>query len=256
MIEVAALATVLLLFRVAAFVAFLPPFFGRNVPQTVKVGLAVGLTLLWIPQQVAIAAPELAWTIGPEPRWGALGYLVIRETLFGIGLAWLLGLALVPVRIGGSYVAQEMGLTLGAITSSTDQQASNVISEAFEALAILVLFTTNLHHTPLRLFDACLEWNPVGQFPKDSLPGSEWVVSHVSWIIQQGLVIVAPVAVLMLLATAAMLVTMRLVPQLNLFTFGMPARVGVGMLGLILFFPEVIASVHRVLKHATSHLFL
>lgn len=124
MIEVAALATVLLLFRVAAFVAFLPPFFGRNVPQTVKVGLAVGLTLLWIPQQVAIAAPELAWTVGPEPRWGALGYLVIRETLFGIGLAWLLGLALVPVRIGGSYVAQEMGLTLGAITSSTDQQAS------------------------------------------------------------------------------------------------------------------------------------
>lgn len=256
MIEVAALATVLLLFRVAAFVAFLPPFFGRNVPQTVKIGLAVGLTLLWVPQQIATAAPALAWTIGPDPRWGVLGYLVIRESLFGIALAWILGLALVPVRIGGSYVAQEMGLTLGAITSSTDQQASNVISEAFEALAILVLFTTNLHHAPLRLFDACLAWSPVGQLPRESLPTSDWVVGHVSWIIQQGLLIIAPVAILMLLATAAMLVTMRLVPQLNLFTFGMPARVGVGMLGLILFFPEIIASLHRVLRHATYHLFL
>ena len=39
-IEALIIASMLVLFRVAAFLAFLPPMAGRGLPNTVKIGLA------------------------------------------------------------------------------------------------------------------------------------------------------------------------------------------------------------------------
>ncbi len=76
------------------------------------------------------------WGFG-KPHWGP-------------GLAWLFSLCLVPVRIAGAWIAQEMGLTLGGLSSPMDQQPSNVIShDALEAFSIILFFVLDLHHIML-----------------------------------------------------------------------------------------------------------
>ena len=91
-IEPFILATLLILFRVSAFIAFLPPLNGQGIPSTVKIGLSVAITYLLAEQYAPIIAITLHLTDTGTGAWLRLGFLGIRETLLGVGLAWLFSL--------------------------------------------------------------------------------------------------------------------------------------------------------------------
>ena len=126
--EAIVLASLLIFFRVSAFIAFLPPLNGQGVPSTVKIGLSVAITFLLANRYASSLGVWLDLSGSGAGAWLKLAFLGIRETALGAGLAWLFSLCLVPVRIAGAWIAQEMGLTLGGLSSPMDQQPSNVIS--------------------------------------------------------------------------------------------------------------------------------
>lgn len=236
MITALAIALLLTLFRVAAFVAFMPLFSGQNVPNTVRIGLAVSLTAVW---GVKFApAFAVGFHLQSVDNWLLLGCLAMRETLFGAGLGWLLGMILVPIRVAGAYIVQEMGLTIASITSATEASSSNIVSQLFEVLAVLLLLSLNLHHGFLRLFDATLTAFPLGR--PWMLPDNDWFIGTIVNTTSLGLALAAPVGILMFITLVVTLAVMRQTPQFNLFTFGMPLRLLVGVGGLLLFLPDLI----------------
>lgn len=226
MIESLIIALVLVLFRVAAFVAFLPPVAGNNLPKSVKVGMAVALTMVWGPMHAPMIAGGLIAQGGIEIAWPMLAWLTVRETLFGIALAWLLGLVIVPVRIAGAYIGQETGLTIATLTSPTDQQNSNIFAQGLEALAIMMFFAMNVHHVMFRILHASfLRFPTVGEW---NLDGMDWIVGRVSNAGIAGLQIAAPVGIVLFAGLITLLMVMRAAPQFNLFTFGMAGPPGGG----------------------------
>lgn len=236
MITALAIAMLLVLLRVSAFVVFLPPLAGGNAPHAVKVGLAVCLTALWSMR----FAPAVAATLTPTvlDSWLLLGWLAVRETLFGAALGWMLGLILVPVRVAGAYVVEEMGLTMSSVTSATDPTQSNVVSQLFEIVAVLALFGLNVHHQFLRLLAATFEAFPLGRsWP---IPDRDWLIASIAGTTEYGLALVAPVGVILFATLLVTLFVMRQTPQFNLFTFGMPARLSMGLLALLWFLPGII----------------
>jgi len=248
MITALAVALLLVFLRVGGFVAFLPPFSGTNIPHTVKVGLVVALTALW----GAKIVPSLALSLNPEvtDNWMLLVWLGIRETLFGAALGWLLGLILVPVRVAGAYIVQEMGLTMSSVTSATDPSESNVLSQMLEVAAVLFFFGSNIHHEFLRLFNVSLETFPLGR--TWNLPSQEWIVGSILQTTTLGLGIAAPVGILLFACMIATLFIMRQTPQFNLLTFGGPVRLLVGLGGMIWLLPSLLAGMAHCLQTFTS----
>lgn len=243
MIQTLIIAVVLVLFRVAAFVAFLPPVSGSGLPRTVKIGMAVALTLIWGPLHAPMIAAGLIAQGGPDIAWPILAWLTVRETLFGVALAWLLGLVIVPVRIAGAYIGQETGLTMATLTSPTDHQNTNVIAQGLEAVAILMFFSLNLHHIMFRVLHASfMRFPTVGEWP---LNGMDWVVGRVSNVCIAGLQIATPVGIVLFAGLVTLLLVMRAAPQFNLFTFGIQVRLAVGLLALLLLLPDVLLAVTR-----------
>ncbi|WP_437187023.1 flagellar biosynthetic protein FliR [Planctomicrobium sp. SH668] len=242
------IAFLLVFFRVAGFVAFLPPFSGRHLPHTVKIGLATALTVMWSTKVV----PPLAFSLNPEisDNWFLLTWLAVRETLFGASLGWLLGLVLVPMRIAGAYIIQEMGLTMAAVTSATEPSESNVLSQVFEIIAILLLFGTNIHHEFLRLFDSTLELFPLGK--SWTLPSQEWIVGSILQTTNLGLGIAAPVGIVLFVSLVATMFMMRQSPQFNLFTFGGPIRLFIGLVAMLWFLPSMMSGMMHTLHSFTS----
>ena len=242
------IAALLVLMRVSAFVVFLPPFSGGMVPRTVKVGLAVCLSLIWGAQVV----PETALALQHQAtgNWLLLSWLAVRETLFGLSLGWLLGLVIVPMRVAGAYVVQEMGLTMGTVTSATEGSESNVVSQIFELAAVLFILGANLHHQFLRVFDVSLSAFPLGR-PWE-LPSSDWVIGSIARTSDLGLAIIAPLGVVLFATLVGMLFIMRQTPQFNLFTFGMPLRLLVGLIGLLWLLPAIFSGMVRNLQHFTA----
>ena len=232
-----AVALLLVFLRVAAFVVFLPPFSGRSLPHSVKVGLAVCLTAVWGSKVVPLVALEIDPVLSGS--WVLVGWLAIRETLFGASLGWLLGMILMPIRIAGAYIVQEMGLTMGAIASPGEGMDGSVLSQLFEVAAVLYLFGTNLHHDFLRLFDITFELFPPAQ--TWSLPSQTWVIGTIAHTTNQGLAIAAPVGIVLFAGLVTTLIVMRQAPNFNLFSFGMPFRLILGMGAVLWFLPSVVA---------------
>ena len=247
MIEALIIACILIMFRVAAFITFMPPLNGQGMPNTVKIGLSAAITLLLVTFHAYDGAVQIYHASTGQGYWLYLFLLALKETAFGAGMAWLLGLALVPLRVAGAWVAQEMGLTLGGIFSPMDAQPSNPISQALEALGVLMFFVLNLHHVMFLALGNSFTLRPLGS--AWVAPGWESVVYTVSTAINQGFMIIAPLGILLFVTMIMLLITIRAVPQFNFMSYGMTVRLAAGMGGLLLFYPEIYGAVQSVLSN-------
>lgn len=247
MIDAMILACVLVFFRVGAFVAFLPPLNGQGMPSTVKIGLSIALAFLLAPTYAPEIARTMNGTSSAAGAWVQLAFLTIRETALGAGLAWLFSLCLVPVRVGGSWVAQEMGLTIGGLTSPMDQQPSNVVSQMLEALGVMLFFLLDLHHVMFWSLGQSFAIRPAAS--RWSMPTWESVLWSVTEAVDQGFLIIAPIGILLFVISLTVLVTMRTAPQFNFMSYGMTLRLIAGLGGLIVFFPELCGGVQQLLTY-------
>src|SRR5439155_6711407 len=126
----------LVLVRMGAFVHALPILSGNSVPRIVRAGLAMALTMLWFDFS---SVPNGQWfTASSEIEWLPYGAAVGREVLLGAGLGYAFGLFLVPARVAGEFVVQQMGLTLGSIADPTAGNPTGPLTQVFEMLGILV----------------------------------------------------------------------------------------------------------------------
>lgn len=238
MITALVIGAMLCLIRVSAFVAFLPVPSGRTIPATVRIGLAVAITFCLAEQHAMrfMPAPGLS---EPDINWLQLGWLAAQELMYGLSLAWMLSMCLVPIRIAGAYIAQEMGLTMGGLASPQDQQPSNVVTSALDALAGMVFFSLNLHHIALGALGHSFTRGSVASGRLSVLPEFRLVLDQISRIQEGGLVIAAPVGIMLFLFFVTLMVTIRSAPQFNFFAIGMPMRVAVGTVALMLFLPQL-----------------
>jgi flagellar biosynthesis protein FliR len=243
--EAIVLASLLIFFRVSAFIAFLPPLNGQGVPSTVKIGLSAAITYLLACRHAPLLAMSLEISTSDAGGWLELAFLGIRETALGAGLAWLFSLCLVPVRIAGAWISQEMGLTLGGLSSPMDQQPSNVISTMLEAFSIIMFFTLDLHHLMLCSLGNSFEIRPAaGAW---SMPSWETVIWSVTHAVDDGFLVVAPIAILLFVVSLTILITMRAAPQFNFMSYGMTLRLAAGLCGLMMFLPEICGAVQQLL---------
>lgn len=238
MITALVIGAMLCLIRVSAFVAFLPVPSGRSIPATVRIGLAVAMTFC-LAEQHAMRFMPVSGMGEPDVNWMLLGWLAAQELLYGLALAWMLSMCLVPIRIAGAYIAQEMGLTMGGLASPQDQQPSNVVTSALDALAGLIFFSLNLHHIALGAIGYSFARGPASGSNQTVLPEFRMVLDQISRIQEGGLVLAAPVAIMLFLFFVTLMVTIRSAPQFNFFAIGMPTRVAVGTVALLLFLPQL-----------------
>jgi len=246
MMEAVVLASALILFRVAAFVAFMPPMSGRGMPNTVKMGLAVAITSLLIPTYVVSASAVLSSPQSSAALWGMISFHAVRETLLGVAMAWVFGLCLIPVRVAGAWIAQEMGLTLGGLASPLDQQPASVMTQVMEALGVLLFFALNLHHILFWTLGHSFSVHRVGG--PLFIPGWHATVSMVTRSIDEGFLVIAPLGMLLFVVGVTLLITMKTAPHFNFMSYGMTMRLVGGLLGTLFFFPEIFGAAQTMLS--------
>ncbi|MEL7497699.1 MAG: flagellar biosynthetic protein FliR [Planctomycetota bacterium] len=235
---------IMILARVSAFIAFLPLFAQKQLPNLVKSGLAVGLTLFWfstVPDdQLYRGSPEIVGSL----------LAIAKEIGIGFVLATLFGWLLVPARIAGAYVGQEMGLSLASVSSPGTADSSTLLTTIFETFAVLLFFALDLHHVMILLLH-----HSMLQMGSDvsllEMP-TELVVNVANSVTKHGVVIAGSVGLVLLMLTVALALLNRAAPSLNLFSVGTAMRAGLGVVCLLLFFPVILDA---IAANFESHLF-
>lgn len=228
-------AFVMLLARIGAFLIVFP-LFGRGfLPQSVKFGFCLALAFVWLPQFKLAPSVSVSWV--------ALGFGITREVIIGSALGFVLGLMLLPMRMAGVYVGQEMGYNLSGITAPGSSSSSNEIGIALESLGILIFFATDTHHTVLAALFATIAHPGV----VDNL--RSYALGHFAHGLNQAheisVLIVAPISICLFATTVVLGVAMKAVPNVNLFSVGIPARFAVGFVSLLVFMPDVLQHIAK-----------
>lgn len=240
----------LILARASSFVAAIPYLGGNNVPRTIKAGLALALTCFWFAES-GVTTIQVVRDMEQQP-WFAFGLAVGREVVIGAALGYVYGLFLVPFRIAGEYIAQEMGLTIGTITDPTRPQMSTSIGEFFEIFGVLLLFTQNIHHIALTALHNSFVDQPIGglflPIPVDSQ--LRFISSTTEW----GLTLATPVACCLFITSLVISLMSRVAPQMNLMSFGYAFRIIVGLLATWLLWPDLVPRMLSVLHRYSIYL--
>ena len=162
---------------------------------------------------------------------------IIREAILGATMGFGFGLFLLPTRIAGAWVGQEMGLTMASLADPAQQGSVNIVGQLFEALGVLIFFALDVHHILLTVVNRSFERWPAGH-PLSITPGL-LIMDSMGRAHGLGLLLAAPIGVCLFLTIIVLAVLTKASPQLNLFSVGLTVRLVVGLTGMFVFLPDL-----------------
>jgi flagellar biosynthetic protein FliR len=172
-----------------------------------------------------------------EHQWLAMSIAVVREVIIGSMLGFLLGLLFLPAQLAGSYLGQEMGYNMAGITDPTTESTSNVFGDLLSALAMLLFLSVDAHQLAIGALYSSFANLPLGR------PLPEFDAAMVSGSFSNahrwGMELAAPMGVGLFLVTGITAMLMKISPQLNLLSVGIPLRLALGLGIGLLFFPQL-----------------
>lgn len=225
------------------------PFFGhRSIPVRVRVLFAVLLAHLlvgFVPG--GSVSPEMLTPVGM-----AAG--VVVEAFTGLLFGFAAHLIFWAVAYAGEVLGFQMGLTMAQVFNPIDGTQSNPIGNILSFVFLLIFILLEGHHQVLRAMVVSFEVVPLsgGQLAA----ASPLLLSWMSDFFTTALRLAAPFMVTIFLVDVALGVFARMVPQADLFSLGLPAKLLAGLLLLVLymayFFPVAPSLVSELLTHLRS----
>jgi flagellar biosynthetic protein FliR len=226
-------AFLLVLCRISSFFVSSPVFGSRNVPAMFKIGLAFFVSLL------------VFLTIGTDAGVAAdnrYPLLVIREVLAGLWLGFVANLFFVIVQIAGGFIDLQKGFGLANVVDPMSGVASPIVGNLKFMVAVLVFLSVNGHHYLLGAIMDSYLWLPLeNNFFQNIYGGAltQFLAETFSRTFLMALQIAAPVMVAVFLSDVAMGLLARTAPQFNVFVLGIPLKIIVGLVVLMLMMPAL-----------------
>lgn len=222
-------AIILVLARVTPLFIMAPMFSSGTIPARVRgliaVGLAVGLTPIALGDHTTVSTEPLEFV-----------ELLFKELLVGTAFAFGLSCMLAGFQAAGGLLDIQIGYSFGATVNPMTGGQSAVISNLYSMVGIAILVAINGDAMIISGLARTYDLVPLTEFPvlKSMVSGT---FDAFSGILVAALAVVAPVMLTLLMTDAAFGLVSRVVPQMNIFAVGFPAKVIVGMLMIIVTLP-------------------
>lgn len=217
----------LLFLRVSGLLICSPIFGRKNVPNLMKISMCAVMTFVFA---VGLMEPQT------YPSYNNLlqyALICIREMLFGAAMGFIVTVMFNLTYTAGGIMDYQIGFSMASVYDPQTNGQTPITGSLFN-FALLVIFLGYDGHLRLidiifRTFQAC----PVGMAmaPKDIM----WVaVDVVSNSFVMAVMLAMPVLAAGILTEVALGVIIKNVPQMNMFVVGIPLKLIVGLIMLIL----------------------
>lgn len=212
---------ILVLARVTPLFVLAPPFSSPVIPPRVRGIIAVGISIGLAP--IALHGQH----IPSDPI--ALAELVVEGLLVGLGFAFSFAVLFAAVETAGSLADLGAGFSYGSLIDPLSGNESSVFAHIYSLVGIAIFLIIGGEAWVLRGLARTFQLVPLSSAPQITAlwGGVEQVFSTV---FASAVEIAAPVLIALLITDVAFGVVSRVVPQLNVFAVGFPAKVAVALL--------------------------
>lgn len=212
---------ILVLARVTPLFMIAPPFSSPMVPPRVRGIIAVGISIGLAP--IALKGQH----VPSDPIQLAL--LTITGGLVGLGFAFSFAALFAAIESAGSLVDLGAGFSYGGLVDPVNGNQGGALTHVYSLVGIAVFLIIGGEAWVLRGLTRTFTLVPLTSAPQiEGLVGG--AEQAFTTVFTSALEIAAPVLIALLITDVAFGVVSRVVPQLNVFAIGFPAKVTVAML--------------------------
>jgi flagellar biosynthetic protein FliR len=229
----------LMLVRVGTMLMLMPGFSGRSVPAPIKVIFSVVVTLTLVPFSQTNAAQF------NDPGRFAVG--VGQEFLVGLLMGFGIALIFGAVEMAAGLINIQMGLNLSPAFNPSFNMTGGALDTFYMLIASLIFFGADAHHLLILALQRSFVTIPVGA-ATFSQSGQQTLAALTEVMFVDALRIGLPVAGTLLLADVALGILSRMVPQMNVFFVGLPAKMLVGFGLILLTMPFLLGVLHTMMS--------
>ena len=234
----------LLMLRVSALIFSSPIFGRRNIPAMAKIGLCLALSYI-----LYAANPPTEPLAYDHVLVFAL--MCIKELAFGLILGFVTTAFFNLVFTSGQIIDMQMGFGMAGVMDAQSETQVPMVGNLLNIILIIAFFGVNGHLQLIKILSVTVEQIPLGQVvisPDIAYAAAE--VFSLSFLLAVN--VAMPVLAAALLGEAAMGILLRTVPQMNVFVVGIPIKVALGLLMLLIIMPVFIGFTGTIFTHMFS----
>jgi flagellar biosynthesis protein FliR len=213
----------LVLGRVSPLFLLAPMFSSKMIPARARGIVAVGLAIGIAP--IALHAGDHT-ELSADP-W-TLGGLMLKELLVGLGFAFALAALFAAIQVAGSLLDTLIGFSFGALVDPITGTNGGVLNQVYALVGVLIFVVINGDAWVIQGLARSYEAVPLADAPAIGtlVEGAQVAFGG---IFGAAIQVCAPVMLAVILTDVAFGLVSRVVPQLNVFAVGFPAKVTVGL---------------------------
>ncbi|MBA1333870.1 MAG: Flagellar biosynthesis protein FliR [Firmicutes bacterium] len=218
----------LLMVRNSAIFLIAPVFGRKNVPAIFKIGLAFFMSIILL----EIVDADI------QPYGNVFGYAVLlfRETSVGFLIGFVSYVIFASIYIAGQIIDMETGFGVVNVLDPQNNIQVPIMGNYLYIISLIIFITIDGHHMLLSaLFKSYELVPPGGVFAYTSSINDLIGITGETFVI--GFKISAPVITAVFLTDMALGILSRTMPQMNVFIIGIPIKIIVGMVTLMIMIP-------------------
>ena len=217
------IAFILLFFRFGGLFMTAPIFSHTTIPMKLKATMAFFFSVIFFasvpPLNIPITVPSVIVAI-------------LSELLLGLVIGLVLQIAYNVITFAGGIISFMMGFSMATAIDPQNGVSMPIVSQFLSLLALMVLFSLNLHHWLILYIDKSLHHIPLGGFLMTQHI-FEYTMQAAGHMFLVGFLIAFPIVALSLLADLIFGMLMKTMPQFNLLVIGFPIKIMVSFVILI-----------------------
>lgn len=204
--------------RVGTALAVMPGFSAIYVPTEMRLAMAVLIAFMMTPALIANLPVMPASVPG-------IAILIGGEMLIGAFIGTIATIIMGALQTAGTVIAYVASMANALIQDPIAEQQSSTVAGFLLIMGVVLVFTADLHHLMLRaIADSYTLVTPGEAFPAADV--SQILARRVADAFALGLRLAAPFVIVALTYYLGLGFLGRLMPQLQVFFFGLPFQIG------------------------------
>ena len=238
----------LILARVIGFISVAPVYGRTGVPAYVKIGLSIIVSYIVFPFLVLD-------TLSPIGS-AELIFLGFKEVIIGLGLGLIAQLFFSIFAATGALIDMELGLSMSQVYDPQIGGQVTITSKLMDVFAYLIFLYIDGHHYLMRAIINSFYILPLGsgQILNDDF--LNFLVKLISYLFVSAVTIAMPIIISIFLGNLLLAFMSKIMPQMNVFIVGMPFKIFMGLIILIISIPYMGELIKKLLMNIYQYLYL
>lgn len=224
------------------------PIFGhKNIPAYFKIGFAFTTAILMA------NVIKVDHIISTDSFWLYAVYL-IKEFFVGIVIGYIAYGIFTSIYLAGQIIDFQIGFGMVSVFDPISNIQVPVTANLYYILAMTIFLLTNGHHMLIKALYQSFDLVPLGS----AVLGTNFadnIIGIFTQLFAMGFRIAAPVVAAILIADVVLGIISKTIPQMNVFVLGMPLKILIGLIIVMLTIPAFVSIVSLLTDNMNSEIF-